>query len=70
MLNMSKVIDLADKFPPLDPLGENRMADPLVPFLHSYTDSFERWVLLRSYELGRPPLSPDELRELRREWGK
>jgi hypothetical protein len=70
MLKMSKVIDLADKLPPLDPFGENRMADHVAPFLHSHADSFERWILLRNYELKRPPLSPEDLRELRREWAK
>ena len=31
-------------------------------------DSFERWVSRRNYELGRPPLSSDEIAILRRRW--
>ncbi len=65
---MNKLIDLLDSLPPFDPIAENRMVDPVVPFLHSQADSFERWALLRNYELGRPPLSSDELHQLRAMW--
>lgn len=68
---MSKPIDLADKLPPLpNPLEINRLIEPVAPFLHSHADSFERWVLKRNYELGRPPLSSEELEAMRRAWGK
>ncbi|WP_374543552.1 hypothetical protein [Sphingorhabdus sp.] len=67
---MSKVFDLTDKLPPLDPLASNVMADHLQPFLNSDADSFERWVLQRNYELGRPPLSQGELHALRKAWGR
>jgi hypothetical protein len=46
------------------------MADHVVPILFLHADSFERWVLQRNYELKRPPLSSDELQELRKAWGK
>lgn len=68
---MSKIIDLIDKLPPFDALELNIATyDPPVPFLHSDADSFERWVSLRNYELGRPPLSSDELQALRENWQK
>lgn len=66
---MSKVLDLIDKLAPLpSPLELNRMQDHVAPFLHSHADSFERWVLLRNYELQRPPLSQHELNKLRKAW--
>ena len=67
---MNKPLDLIDRLPPLDPLGTNVMADHVVPILFLHADSFERWVLQRNYELKRPPLSSDELQELRKAWGK
>jgi hypothetical protein len=66
---MGKTINILDRLPPRPtPLEAGRIVEPVAPFLHSHVDSFEAWASRQIYEEGKPPLSPDELRQLRKNW--
>lgn len=69
LLPNDKVIDLLDVLPSRpNPMELGKIVEPVAPFLRG--DSFEDWVSLRNYELGRPPLSSDEMQALRTSWRK